>query len=134
MSRKARWSASLSAAIASGGWLISSITCRRNFIPLGVIVSALTRRSPAKLSRRTRPRVSRRSAIPVTFEASQKRRSARALIGIGSSGLGRRGAGAWLELGAKPAGLGPGLLRRTLSRLQEDLLGPLAGLSLRLAP
>ena len=81
----------------------------RSSTPAAVSVSAFTRRSPSALRRSTIPRASSRSTSPVTFEASQKSRSASALIGIGSfgvehaQGVGLREAEA--ELGQCRAGL-----------------------------
>ena len=58
----------------------------RTSAPRSVTTSIFTRRSCVALRRSTRPRSSRRSTIPVTFELSQCSASARSLIGTGRPG------------------------------------------------
>ena len=120
MSRSARWSAGRARRRSRRAARSSPpAPASRSSTPAAVSVSAFTRRSPSALRRSTRPRASRRSTSPVTFEASQKSRSASALIGIGCSGSSMRKAWACAkpspssaELRRRPSRAGPCRSRR----------------------
>ena len=103
-----------SAAIAAGGSFMASATRARSSTPAGVSASVFTRRSAPTLRRSTRPRASSRSAMPVTFDASQNRRSASALIGDGGSGSRRRSACACANVRPSSASASPTLARCTI--------------------
>ena len=94
-------------------------SCARSRAPAGVSCSTFTRRSSAEGWRRTRPRDSRRSTSPVTFDASHDSVSASRLMGSGRPGSIRCSTWHWTGERARPVRRPQ---RRQVSALREEEL------------